>query len=145
MHELVIESLAFGGEAVGHLKGKVVFVPFAAPGDRVRVRILRETASYARGELLEVLAAGEGRRPPPCPYFGRCGGCQWQQLDYPHQLEHKRSILRGALAGPLGGGEPPVEMNGCAARARLPAAGPPALAARLGGRADPGLSALARP
>ena len=98
MHELQIESLAFGGEAVGHLDGKVVFVPFAAPGDRVRLRILRETASFSRGELLEVLRPGPGRRTPPCPYFGRCGGCQWQQLDYGHQLEHKQAVWRGALA-----------------------------------------------
>ena len=101
MRDLEIESLAFGGEAVGRLDGKVVFVPFAAPGDRVRVRILQETASFCRAELLEVLQAGPGRRPPPCPYFGRCGGCQWQHLEYPRQMEQKQSILRGALAALL--------------------------------------------
>lgn len=94
---MTLESLAFGGDAVGHIAGKVIFIPFGAPGDYARVRIIKETASYCRGEIVELLTAGIGRRPPLCPYFGTCGGCQWQHLDYEHQVLNKREIYSRAI------------------------------------------------
>jgi 23S rRNA (uracil1939-C5)-methyltransferase len=98
MPELELRSLAYGGDAVGQLAGKVVFVPLGAPGDRARIKIVKEHASYSRAELVEVLAPGPGRREPPCALFGRCGGCQWQHLRYPAQAEAKQQILQRALA-----------------------------------------------
>ena len=98
MLEVTIESLAAGGEGVGRdASGRVVFVPFAAPGDRLRVRVIEEQARFARGEIDAVLAAGSGRATPRCPVFGSCGGCAWQHIDYTTQLEAKRAMLRDAL------------------------------------------------
>ncbi|MEA2696018.1 MAG: rRNA (uracil1939-C5)-methyltransferase [Myxococcales bacterium] len=77
-----IESLAPGGDAVGRQQGggdsdgRVTFVPLAAPGERVRTRIVRAQGKVAWGELLEIQRAGPDRVPPPCPLFGACGGCQ---------------------------------------------------------------------
>jgi 23S rRNA (uracil1939-C5)-methyltransferase len=98
MHDVTLDGLAFGGDAVGRLHGKVIFVPFGAPGDLVRVRILKETGSYCRGELLEVLEASPVRRQAPCPLHGECGGCQWQHVVYPAQQAAKAEIFEQALA-----------------------------------------------
>jgi 23S rRNA (uracil1939-C5)-methyltransferase len=108
--EVTIESLAAGGDGVGHdASGRVVFVPFAAPGDRLRVQVVEEQGSFARGEIDAVLAPGEARVTPRCPVFGSCGGCAWQHVDYAAQLEAKRAMLREALER-IGGIEaPPIE------------------------------------
>jgi 23S rRNA (uracil1939-C5)-methyltransferase len=74
-----------------------VFVPFTAPGDRVRVAIGLRRERYLRGDVVELLEAGPGRTDPLCPVFGVCGGCDWQHLAYETQLEAKRTILRDAI------------------------------------------------
>jgi 23S rRNA (uracil1939-C5)-methyltransferase len=98
MHEVTLESLAFGGDAVGRINGKVVFVPLGAPGDRVRLRLLKQTATYSSGEIIEVLEPGPGRREPPCPHFGVCGGCQWQHIAYDVQAAAKAEVFEAALS-----------------------------------------------
>ena len=96
--ELTISSLAGGGDGVARAQGgRVCFVPFGAPGDRVRVRVVEEHARFARAEIVELLAPGPSRTRPECPVFGVCGGCTWQHLEYSAQLHAKREILRGAL------------------------------------------------
>jgi len=106
--ELTIERLAFGGSGVGRLEGKVCFVPFSAPGDRLTVRVTKEHRSWLEGELVELLEPSAQRTTPLCPSFGQCGGCDWQHLSYPDQAEAKRSILVETLqrVGKLS--EPPV-------------------------------------
>lgn len=94
---LTIERLAFGGDGVGRVEGKVVFVPWTAPGDKVRVRITEENSRFDRGEMVELLESSPSRTQPPCTVFGRCGGCQWQHLDYPTQLAAKEAVLRETL------------------------------------------------
>ncbi len=91
--EVTIERLAFGGNGVGRLDGKVCFVPFSAPGDRLAVRVVKEHRSWLEAELIEVLEPSPDREPPRCPVFGRCGGCDWQHISYAAQTEAKRSIL----------------------------------------------------
>jgi len=125
--ELRIDSLAAGGDGVGRgPDGRVVFVPATAPGDRVRVRIERARARFARGRIEALLEPAPSRVEPPCPAFGRCGGCAWQHVDYPVQLEAKRRILSDALAriGGISLAEPPAltpspEPYGYRLRARL--------------------------
>jgi 23S rRNA (uracil1939-C5)-methyltransferase len=111
MLEVTIESLAAGGEGVGRdARGRVVFVPFAAPGDRLRVRVLEEQSRFARGEIDAVLAPGADRVTPRCQVFGTCGGCAWQHIDYATQLEAKRAMLRDALERIGGIAVPPIEV-----------------------------------
>jgi 23S rRNA (uracil1939-C5)-methyltransferase len=105
--ELRIESLAAGGDGVAHLPdGRVVFVPFTAPGDLVRVRLVETRARFARGRVDEILEASPARALPVCPAFGSCGGCTWQHVDYAAQLEAKRRILLDAIRRIGGLGEP---------------------------------------
>jgi 23S rRNA (uracil1939-C5)-methyltransferase/tRNA (uracil-5-)-methyltransferase len=70
--------------------GWVVLVPFALPGERVRARVWRNQRNFSDADLVEVLRPSPDRLPSPCPLFGRCGGCQYQNLTYSAQLEWKR-------------------------------------------------------
>lgn len=92
-----IEKLAFGGNGVGRSDGKVCFVPFSCPGDELRVRTVSEKRSYLTARIEEIVTPSPYRVVPPCPLFGSCGGCGWQHIDYPHQLEAKRQILAETL------------------------------------------------
>jgi 23S rRNA (uracil1939-C5)-methyltransferase len=95
---LHIDRLASSGEGVGRAQdGRVVFVPFTAPGDRVRVRLTEQRKRFARAEVRELLAAGSARTDPVCAVFGSCGGCAWQHVAYAAQLEAKRAIVADAL------------------------------------------------
>ncbi len=95
--ELEIERLAAGGDGVARCDGRALFVPLAAPGDRLRCRVSEVRRRFARAEIVEILTPGPGRRPAPCPYFGRCGGCTWQHLDEATQARARLEILRDAL------------------------------------------------
>lgn len=93
VHELQIERLALGGSGVGRINGKVCFVPFSAPGDRLKVRVTREHRSYCEAELVEVYEPSPQRVEPRCPAFGQCGGCDWQHIEYAAQCKAKQQIL----------------------------------------------------
>jgi len=93
-----IESLAYGGEGIGHIQKKVIFVPLTAPGDRVRVKISENKRNYLRGTLEEFELRSLQRAVPLCDYFGDCGGCHWQHIQYPFQLDAKAKILQDSLA-----------------------------------------------
>lgn len=94
---LTIEKLVYGGEGLSRLDGKVVLTPFVLPGETVRAEIDRAKNDLWRGRLIEVLQLSPLRIAPGCPYFERCGGCQYQQIDYPVQLQQKVEILREVL------------------------------------------------
>ncbi|MGZ3656564.1 MAG: class I SAM-dependent RNA methyltransferase [Bdellovibrionota bacterium] len=95
---LEIIDLARSGAGLGRdASGRVVFVPFTAPGDRVRIEIVSEEKRYAEARLLEILTPSPLRVPAPCPVFGRCGGCEWQHLPYERQWEAKKKGLQHAL------------------------------------------------
>jgi 23S rRNA (uracil1939-C5)-methyltransferase len=95
----VIHDLSRGGAGVSRQEdGRIVFIPFTAPGDVVRARIIEQKKSYAQAELLEVIRPAPERRTPPCPVFGRCGGCQWQHLPYDLQWKTKVQGVRHALS-----------------------------------------------
>ena len=82
------------------------------PGERVRVEITEVKKDYAFGRCDGIIEPSASRVPPPCPYFGACGGCQWQHIDAPLQAELKRGILAETLAriGRLAS-LPPVSVN----------------------------------
>src|SRR5438445_2725395 len=95
--ELAIEDLAFGGEGVGRADGYVVFVRGGLPGDRLRVRVVEARGRFGRAVIDEVLVVSPDRVDPPCPYFGRCGGCRLQHLAYSAQLAFKEKQVRDCL------------------------------------------------
>jgi len=94
---LTIEKLVYGGEGLARLEGKVVLTPFVLPGEVVRAETERVKNDLWRGRLIELLQPSASRVMPGCPYFQRCGGCQYQHMNYPFQLEQKSAILREVL------------------------------------------------
>jgi 23S rRNA (uracil1939-C5)-methyltransferase len=92
--QIDIERLSFGGMGFGHLNGQVVFVAHTAPGDKVRTKIITTETDYLIGALEEIIEPSPLRIKPKCPYFGECGGCQWQHLDYNDQLQQKEMLIR---------------------------------------------------
>jgi len=89
----IIDKLAFGGNGVCRINGKVCFVPFSCPGDEVRLAVTSEKRSYCEARIVELIVPSPFRVTPPCPVFGRCGGCSWQHIDYAQQLAAKQQIL----------------------------------------------------
>lgn len=103
---LRIESLGHRGVGIGRHQGKVVMVPLSAPGDLLELRLTDSHSTYDEAEIVRILEASPHRRTPPCPYFGRCGGCQLQHLDPQCQRFQKQRILRQML-----GSQSQVEEN----------------------------------
>jgi 23S rRNA (uracil1939-C5)-methyltransferase len=96
--EVTIEKGVYRGVGLARHDGQVVLVPRALPGDRLRVRVESAERGYARAVSESLLDPGPGRRPSPCRYVPKCGGCVYQELDYDAQLELKEAILRESLA-----------------------------------------------
>ncbi len=95
---LGIERVVFQGDGLGRLPdGRVAFVPYTAPGDEVEVEVVGVRGDFIRAELVRVLTPSPARTDPPCRYFGRCGGCQWQHMEYGAQLSWKREMLQELL------------------------------------------------
>jgi 23S rRNA (uracil1939-C5)-methyltransferase len=92
-----IERILPGGVGLAHAGGKTVLVSLAAPGDELRVQVEREQGNVLFASVVEVLAPSPVRIEPPCPYFGRCGGCDFQQLTYEAQLAAKADIIADCL------------------------------------------------
>src|SRR5437870_3159271 len=91
--DIELTTAAFGGDCIGRRDGEVVFVPFGLPSEQVRVELDQKKKDYASGHIVEILRAAPERTAPPCPYFGTCGGCQWQHATYETQLQIKRQVL----------------------------------------------------
>ena len=96
---LQLTTIAHGGAALGRHEGRVIFVPYALPGETARVEITEDKGRYAFARLVEVLEPSPDRVAPPCPYFGLtgCGGCQWQHAAYEAQLRFKAKIVADQL------------------------------------------------
>jgi len=94
---LDIQDLAFGGKGVARSEGKVYFVPFTIPGEKVVAQVTRQKKNFAEADLLTVEVPSADRVEPPCPYFGRCGGCSYQHIDYAKQLVFKATQVEQTL------------------------------------------------
>jgi 23S rRNA (uracil1939-C5)-methyltransferase len=95
--EVTIERILPGGFGLAHADGRTIMVALAAPGDHVRIRVDREKGNVSFASIEEVITPSPHRVEPPCPYFGRCGGCDFQQMNYRTQLDAKAEIVRDCL------------------------------------------------
>jgi 23S rRNA (uracil1939-C5)-methyltransferase len=95
--EAVVEKLVAGGRGLARLEGRVVFVPFAVPGERVRLEIEKESRDFLEARIVEVLEPSPSRQEAACPLYGVCGGCDLMHIRYPEQLDLKILMAREAL------------------------------------------------
>ena len=96
--DVEVERLTYGPDALAHYERCVVFVPFAAPGDRAQVQVEERRPGYVRARPTRLLEPGPTRVAPFCPAFGSCGGCQWQHVSPEAQREAKRAVVIEQLA-----------------------------------------------
>jgi tRNA/tmRNA/rRNA uracil-C5-methylase (TrmA/RlmC/RlmD family) len=106
--ELLITDVAFGGKGVARTGGKAVFVPYVIDGETVSASFTREHKKFLEAELESIVTASPHRVEPRCPYFGRCGGCVYQHIDYEHQLALKWRQVKETLRRIGGLKEPPM-------------------------------------
>ena len=92
-----VEKIVPRGFGLGFAEKLTVFVPLSAPGDVVTVRITHLKKRTAFAEIVDLQTPGPARVDPPCPYFGTCGGCNFQQLSYQAQLRAKTNIIEDCL------------------------------------------------
>ncbi len=97
LEKVTIEAVAAEGKALTHVDGMVVFVDFAVPGDVVDIRVLKKKKNYMEGRIERLVSPSPDRLEAFCQHFGVCGGCRWQPLPYPMQLEAKRRQVEDQL------------------------------------------------
>lgn len=97
MPEVLITGLSSTGEGMGRVGGKVVFLPFTLPGERVGWELTESKKNYNRGHLQKIFNPSPDRIVPLCPYFGDCGGCQLQHLALVNQIKEKEKLFREGL------------------------------------------------
>ncbi|MBA3829232.1 MAG: 23S rRNA (uracil(1939)-C(5))-methyltransferase RlmD [Taibaiella sp.] len=98
LYNVKIDAYAAEGKSIAHLDdGKVLFVEGAIPGDVVNVRIVKDKKKWAEGKITQLVTPSEKRVIPFCQHFGLCGGCKWQMLPYPMQLEYKQQQVEDQL------------------------------------------------
>jgi 23S rRNA (uracil-5-)-methyltransferase RumA len=95
--ELTIDGFSTEGEGIGHHQGRAIFAPFTIPGERIRARLVSPGGRTLRAEAVELLAPSRDRAIPPCPVFGRCGGCQLMHISYGAQQALKAQVLVDVL------------------------------------------------
>lgn len=108
--DTIIEKLVYGGQGLARTANKVVMMPFVIPGETVTWQAIKEHPGHIEARLTHVVAPSSSRITPPCPVFARCGGCHYQHIDYPTQVEHKKKILAESLQR-IGKLTPPNEIG----------------------------------
>ena len=97
IEDLKITDAGAEGKAIGRWNDRVVFVPFAAPGDIVDVQVFKKRRAYFEGRIARMKQASDLRTDPVCSHFGLCGGCKWQHLPYDRQLDFKQKQVKDSL------------------------------------------------
>jgi 23S rRNA (uracil1939-C5)-methyltransferase len=110
MAEVEISAMTFGPFGVGHRDGKAVMVANSVVGDRLEVATVSERRDYSVAKIKEIIRASADRRAAPCPYLPRCGGCDWQHIDYRAQLRFKGEVVARELSHAIGVVIDPVDL-----------------------------------
>ena len=97
METISIEKMTYGVDSLGHLNGKVVFIPYGAPNDEVEIEIKETKSDYLRADLKTILKASPQRQKNPCTHFPDCGGCHWLHLHPETQRREKEAYLHYLL------------------------------------------------
>lgn len=94
---IIAEKMVFGGDCIGKIEGKTVFIPYAVPGETLEVEIIQEERDYMKARIVKVLQPSPYRREPFCQYYGKCGGCNMQHIESGYQQTLRKEILKSAF------------------------------------------------
>lgn len=117
--ELTLTGIAHLGEAIGKYDGKIVFVPYAIPGETVKANIVKDEGDYYRAEIIDIIEPSFFRENPPCELFSKCGGCSFQHVSYSYQTKLKEIVVMEQLKR-IGGFENPEDFTNLTIRADNP-------------------------
>ncbi len=96
-HIITINSINSRGEGVGRINNRVIFVPYGVPGDQIEIKIEVTKKNYSTGKIIDMIKPSAHRVEAPCEYFGLCGGCTFQHIDYNYQLFLKENLVKENL------------------------------------------------
>lgn len=105
---VVLSDMGFRGDTIAKVDDNLWFVAGGIPGEEVVVEIAKRDRRFTYAKVKEVIESSPDRVDAPCPYFGKCGGCQWQHVDYETQLEFKTNLVREQLGRRGDFEDPPV-------------------------------------
>lgn len=91
-YDIITQKMTFGGKSFGKIDGKTVFVPFALPGEKLRVETVKSKCDWEEVRITEILEPSPRRTAPSCPLYQNCGGCNLMHADYAFQLEMKKQV-----------------------------------------------------
>ncbi|MEN2994288.1 MAG: 23S rRNA (uracil(1939)-C(5))-methyltransferase RlmD [Thermodesulfovibrio sp.] len=117
--EITLTGIAHLGEAIGKYNGKVVFIPYAIPGETVKAKIIKDEGDYLRAQIIEIIEPSFFRENPPCKLFGICGGCSFQHITYSYQTKLKEIVVMEQLKR-IGGIENPEDLTNLTLKAENP-------------------------
>jgi 23S rRNA (uracil1939-C5)-methyltransferase len=95
---IITDKMVFGGDCIAKYEGKTIFVPYALPGEKLNVEIVKEMRDYSVGRIIEILEPSPYRVEPSCPLYTKCGGCNMLHISDEHQVTLRKEILRDAFA-----------------------------------------------
>ena len=93
-HTIITEKMTFGGDCIAKIDKKTVFIPYAIPGEKLKIQITEEKRDYCRAKIVEILEKSPHRVEPVCPLYEKCGGCNLMHIDYEEQKNLKKQILK---------------------------------------------------
>lgn len=108
MAEVRISNLSWGGEGIGRIEGKVVFVPYTLPGECVEFEVVQSKKNYSQGKVIRILEPSPDRIEPACSFYRECGGCQLQHLAPDNQVREKEKLFKQTLGHALQSQEIPI-------------------------------------
>src|ERR1700753_1758348 len=97
LSNILVEDYAAEGKSLARVDGKVIFIENAIPGDVVDVRLSKNKKDWAEGHITSFQQYSANRIEPFCAHFGICGGCRWQMLPYPLQLQYKQQQVEDVI------------------------------------------------
>ncbi|MCQ2572709.1 MAG: RsmD family RNA methyltransferase [Treponema sp.] len=93
LQNIITDKIVFGGNCIGKIQGKNVFIPYAVPGEKLEIRITEQKNDYDNAEIVNILEPSKHRVKPECKYYGICGGCNMMHIDSEAQTEFRRKML----------------------------------------------------
>ena len=113
--QVTTEKIVFGGKALARLDGKTVFIPFALPDEELEITVTANRRDYSEAVIKKVITPSPYRIEPPCPYFGRCGGCNLQMADDTYQQSLRQAMVAELLSrAHITPERPPIFIGGSA-------------------------------